>query len=144
MKKILRTIIIMVVSLAISVGLSYWWECHLLEKGLDNLNPVEHIDLWLFAIPFVACQIVFIILSAITKWFRAKSASLVIVGNSILYILLMILLFQELPVAYELSPRGEMAFGYAQVLMQFIACIPAAICGVIAGIVALSLKVSGK
>lgn len=146
MGKVVRTIILMVVSLLISVGCTYWIQCYIFEKNLKTIDPtsVTIARLMLFAVPVLACQIVFLVLNAITKWYKGKGASLFIMINTMLFIVLMLFVFPRIPVKYELIPVGEMAFGAMQLLAQVISCIPAALCGFIAGIVFLTKKVSGR
>ena len=58
-----------------------------------------------------------------------------IAGNAV-YCLLMIFLFPVIPVPYELVPKGEMAFGLIQFLMQIFDCIAGGI-SIFAGILLL-------
>ena len=145
MGKVIRTIILMVVSLLISVGCTYLVQCYIYELDFREVNPMSSLigKLMLFAIPIIACQLVFLVLNAITKWYKGKGASLFILINTVLFIGLMILVFPRIPIKYELIPDREMAYGYMQLLAQVISCIPAAFCGFIAGIVFLAKKVSG-
>ena len=146
MGKIFRTIILMVVFLAISVGGTYLIQCYIFEKNLKTIDPmsVTIARLLLFVVPILVCQIVFLVLNAITKWYKGKGASLFILINTMLFIVLMLLVFPRIPVKYELIPVGEMAFDAMQLLAQILSCIPAALCGFIAGIFLLTKKISER
>ena len=62
-----------------------------------------------------------------------------IIGNA-LYCLLMIFLFSHIPVPYSLVPKGEMALGLIQILIQIIDCVAGGVFILIGGVLLLYTK----
>lgn len=84
------------------------------------------------AIPVI--NILFGLLNKAKGWFEKKEILAVVCIGALIYVGLMFLLFPRFEIPYQLLPRGEMAAGYGQLVIQFADCAGGAVCFVVSGI----------
>ena len=76
-----------------------------------------------------------LLLTFIDIVFDTKDTCLIITSNMILYILIMLLVFEHIPIAFSLIPDAEMGVGFLQLLIKIFACAAAGICAVVSLVV---------
>ncbi len=113
----------------INILLLYGYECLVCALSGDRAHTRAAVAMIAFSgLPALLSQVILWVLNRRRSWFDLKGITIVTVANIILFGLLLFLVFPRLPVPYSLSPSGEMAFGFLQLLIQVLAIITAAPC----------------
>lgn len=135
-EKTVRAVISVLLLTFIDIVLTYGLQHIILSTSSDRSQiGTDIVLIFLAGVPAVIAQIVFAVVSKKMDWFDTKEASVIVTVNMVLYILLMLLAFEHIPVAYSLIPTAEMGFGFLQLLIKIFACVAAGICAVVSLII---------
>ncbi|MCR5060115.1 MAG: hypothetical protein K6A80_03670 [Saccharofermentans sp.] len=123
MNKLTKTTIATLVLALIALGASYGLEIATLALiGVLNA-PVLLIGALIVGAVIIALVFaIFALINRKTKWLVAEESALAMWLGATVYIIAIIAVFMVIPVPYSLIPRGEMAFGMLQFLMQLFFC----------------------
>jgi hypothetical protein len=84
--------------------------------------------------------LLFVLIAKGSGLYNKLEGGLVILISSVMFIILMLLVFPKIDVPYSLIPRREMAADYMQLMIQIFTIAPAVLCAVVSGIIALVAK----
>ena len=110
------------------------------QYPLLTLNPRESSLAGVIALLFVSGLIILIVYGALLllnkhfEWYDGVELGKVILISAVIFAILMLLVYPNIPIPYEWIPNREMAADYAGFFIQLFTIIPAVICGVISGI----------
>lgn len=135
-EKTVKAVISVLLLTFIDIVLTYSLQCIILATISDRSQIQTNIAFIVLAgFPAVLAQIVFAVMSKKTELFDTKDTCLIITSNMILYILIMLLVFEHIPIACSLIPDAEMGLGFLQLLIKIFACAAAGICAVVSLVV---------
>ncbi|MBR6257219.1 MAG: hypothetical protein IKR23_07560 [Lachnospiraceae bacterium] len=135
-EKTVKAVISVLLLTFIDIVLTYSLQCIILATISDRSQIQTNIAFIVLAgFPAVLAQIVFAVMSKKTELFDTKDTCLIITSNMILYILIMLLVFEHIPIAFSLIPDAEMGLGFLQLLIKIFACAAAGICAVVSLVV---------
>ena len=135
-EKTVKAVISVLLLTFIDIVLTYSLQCIILATISDRSQIQTNIAFLVLAgFPAVLAQIVFAVMSKKTELFDTKDTCLIITSNMILYILIMLLVFEHIPIAFSLIPDAEMGLGFLQLLIKIFACAAAGICAVVSLVV---------
>lgn len=135
-EKTVKAVISVLLLTFIDIVLTYSLQCIILATISDRSQIQTNIAFIVLAgFPAVLAQIVFAVMSKKTELFDTKDTCLIITSNMILYILIMLLVFEHIPIAFSLIPDAEMGLGFLQLLIKIFACAAAGICTVVSLVV---------
>ena len=135
-EKTVKAVVSVLLLTFIDIVLTYSLQCIILATLSDRSQIQTNIAFIVLAgFPAVLAQIVFAVISKKTDIFETKETCLIIVSNMILYILIMLLIFEHIPLAFSLIPDAEMGLGFLQLLIKIFACAAAGICAVVSLVV---------
>jgi hypothetical protein len=111
----------------------------------DARNSSPYLALLLLMLCGVAVVLVYggiVLLNKRFKWYSGVEMAKVVAGSSLIFSLLMLLVFTKIPIPYSWIPSGnEMAFGFGELLIQIFSMVPAI---VIAGICVVYIVIKSK
>lgn len=135
-EKTVKAVISALLLTFIDIVLTYGLQHIILSTSSDRSQiGIGVVLIFLAGLPAAIAQIVFAMMSKKMDWFDTKEASVIVLVNMVLYILLMLLVFEHIPVAYSLIPTAEMGLGFLQLLIKIFACVAAGICAVVSLII---------
>ena len=124
----------------LGIGLTYGYQCLICFMDSKAFTFRTFLAMLLLSGgPFILMDIFFIVLAINVMHWQLKEVCEVLMISSILFGILMFILFPSIPVPYSLIPSGEMAMGYLQMLIGIFAAIPAGIC-FLASVIVLATK----
>ena len=86
--------------------------------------------------------LLFVLIAKNGRLYDKLGGGLVILISSVLFIILMLLVFPKIDAPYSLIPRRELAGDYFRLMIQIFTIAVAALCAFISGIVALAAKIN--
>ncbi|MBR3306179.1 MAG: hypothetical protein IKI75_02845 [Lachnospiraceae bacterium] len=94
----------------------------------------------------ILTDILFVVADKAGGWYDAAELPAVACAGSVIYGLMMFLVFPLIAIPYEVIPSGEMALGFGQLLIRAADCCGAAVSLLVSGILWLSRrkKLSGS
>ena len=135
-EKTVRAVISVLLLTFIDIVLTYSIQYIILATGSDRSQiGTDIVLIFLAGVPAVIAQIVFSVMSNKMSWFDTGEVSVIVAVNMVLYILLMLIVFEHIPVAFSQIPTAEMGFGFLQLLIKIFACVAAGICAVVSLII---------
>ncbi|MCR5118706.1 MAG: hypothetical protein K6B44_03685 [Lachnospiraceae bacterium] len=135
-----KPVIAAVILALLGIAATYGYQC--LICFMDSFGfkfQTFLVMLLLSGLPMVIIQLLFVAISMNRLQWELKYVCLTHIISSILFGVLLFVLFPLIPVPYELIPAREMAMDFLQLLIGIFAAIPAGI-GVLAGLIVLATK----
>ncbi len=122
----------------IGMLLTYGYQCWNLYLDMCEIVP-EVLALLniLCGLPLVIYEGIFLGINRIFRWYNTVEICKIITLGMFFYIVLMLVIFGQIPIPYGLIPPRELAADYGKFLTQIFAIATAAFSGMVSGIVYL-------
>ena len=120
----------------IDLALTYGLQCVILAMSSDRSRlGADVVLIFLAGVPVILAQIIFVVLCKKFDRFETREICLAVIINMVLFIVIMLLAFEHIPIAFGIIPSAEMGLGFLQMLIKIFACAEAGICAVISLII---------
>ena len=136
--KVGRYILVGSIFAVIGMLLTYGYQCWNLYLDMCGIAP-EVLALLniLCGLPLLIYEGIFLGINRIFRWYNTAEIFKIITLGMFFYVILMLVVFCQIPIPYELIPSRELAADYGQFLTQIFTIATAVFSGMVSGIVYL-------